>query len=104
MRLQKMLLFAVVLSQSGCASPEGAPFPENIRFESPQHFVFVAKGTWIYPANTTPGEDARLSWLTDYLSRSKACPSRYQITQRKPEHQPLSPKASAEDQELRSIT
>jgi len=89
---------------AGCASPDGAPFPERIKFTSPGHFLYVTQGTWDYPANSASGEKERLSWLADYLSRSHACPAGHQIAQRILGYIPMSPKRSVEDQEQRSIT
>jgi hypothetical protein len=104
MQLLGMLFFITVLSQTACAPPEGAPFPEEIRFSAPGQFLFRAQGNWAHPANTASGEKTRLSWLDDYLSRSHLCPSGYEILQRIPERLKMSPKIDAEDQQLRWIT
>ena len=104
MRLQWVILLIGVLSQASCASSEHPPFPAKVEFNAPGHFVFVAKGSWEFPANTASGEKMRLSWLTDYLGQTRACQSGYKISQRVPEYLKLSPKKSVEDQRLRSIT
>ena len=73
-----------VLLLSGCAL-EGAPFPSSFKVTGAGQFEFVARGNWIYPANTTEGETERLSWLHGYISEHHICPSGYTIVERAPE-------------------
>jgi hypothetical protein len=69
---------------SGCAL-EGAPFPSSFKMTGPAQFEFVARGNWIYPANTTAGETERLTWLRGYVSEHHICPSGYTIVEGTPE-------------------
>jgi len=87
-----------------CASADGSPFPSSITFLGSQQFIFVAKGTWTFPANAASGERARLDWLNRYLTQQGRCPSGYRLISRTQEHLALSPKHSAEDQQQHSIT
>jgi hypothetical protein len=87
-----------------CASVNDSPFPSSIAFTGSQQFIFVARGTWAFPANTASGERARLDWLNHYLTQKGRCLSGYQIISRTPEHLRLSSKRSVEDQRQRSIT
>jgi hypothetical protein len=56
-----------------------SPFPATLTFLNERHFEFVAKGTEEYPANTKRGESARLSWLTEYLTRRSLCTNGFEI-------------------------
>jgi hypothetical protein len=69
---------------SGCA-PEGAPFPSSFKVTGPGQFEFVARGNWVYPANTASGEAERLTWLRGYISEHQICPSEFTIVERTPE-------------------
>jgi hypothetical protein len=89
---------------AACASSVGSPFPSSITFNGSQQFIFTAKGTWAFPANTASGEKGRLDWLNHYLTQNDRCPSGYQIISRTPEPLEFSLKRSAGDQQQRSIT
>ena len=89
---------------AACASSDGSPFPSSITFNGSQQFVFEAKGTWVFPANTASGEKGRLDWLNHYLTENGRCPSGYRIISRTLEHLEFSPKLGAENQQQRAIT
>src|SRR5262249_131421 len=70
-----------ILLPCGCAL-DGAPFPSFFKMTGPGQFEFVARGNWIYPANTTAGETERLTWLRGYVSEHHICPAGYTIIKR----------------------
>src|SRR5205823_3504714 len=74
-------------------TPEGAPFPSSFRMSGPGQFVFVARGNWVFPANTTAGETERLTWLKGYISERHICPLGYTIVERTAERPIESPKS-----------
>ena len=93
----------------GCAL-EGAPFPSSFKMTGPGQFEFVARGNWIYSANTPEGETERLTWLKGYVSEHHICPSGSTIVERTAERATESqrsrrrpPSASRNDQLTGSV-
>ena len=97
-------LIACLAPASACAIKTGLPFPSSFTMTDPDHFQFVAHGTWDFPANTARGEQARLDGLDAYLAGQHTCSAGYEITHREKEHVVMSPKHNVEDQQLLSIT
>jgi hypothetical protein len=65
--------------QLGIDLAPSSPFPATLTFLDDHHFIFSAKGTEAFAANTKAGESARLSWLTDYLTRRSLCTKGFEI-------------------------
>lgn len=97
-------LMIVTALTASCASELGAPFPASFEMTGSNQFRFVASGTWEHPANTRSGEEARLHWLAEFLTKNHLCPAGYDIVDRQRERVPMSFRARIEDQELRQIT
>ena len=80
-----------LLLLSGCPL-EGAPFSSSFKITGPGQFEFVARGNWIYPADTAEGETERLTWLRGYIFEHQICLSEFTIVERTPEPSTESPR------------
>ena len=104
--MRKTLLPAAMglVLQIACAPDIGAPFPASFEMAGTDQFKLLVTGNNRYPANTQSGEEQRLRWLGEYLTRNRLCPLGYDIIERKLEHVSMSAKRGAEEQKYRSIT
>jgi hypothetical protein len=103
MRVALRVIWAMtILLPCGCVL-DGAPFPSFFKITGPGQFEFVASGNWLYPAKTAAGEAERMVWLKSYISEHQTWPSGYTIVERMPQPLSGSPRASRDDQLIRSI-
>ena len=102
---KKMWLFTGCLLAvlGGCAEEQSMPFPAHIEFQQNDAFQFTAKGTWEFPATTSAGERARVSWLSQYLTKEQRCPFGYKIVERTTSGHRTG-KHNPEDDDIISIT
>jgi hypothetical protein len=93
----RLIWTLTIILLSGCA-PEGAPFPSSFKVTGPGQFEFVARGNWVYPANTASGEAERMLWLRGHISQHQICVAGYRIIERTPQPRTGSRRASRDKQ------